>query len=106
GLSITVSSGPRVLSYELGQLEAHSSKLFYILLCILFCYLPFLKRTAAISCLFSFFFLLFAGSALAQYKVKGTVYDSSRHYRIEAVTVMSTGGRMTMTDTLGHYEIA
>ena len=26
-------------------------------------------------------------------------------YRIEAVTVMSTGGRMTMTDTMGRYQI-
>ncbi|MFL5774146.1 MAG: hypothetical protein ACJ75F_13375 [Flavisolibacter sp.] len=49
---------------------------------------------------------LFAGSsAIAQYKVKGTVYDSSRIYRIERVSVMSTSGRITMTDTLGHYEI-
>jgi hypothetical protein len=43
--------------------------------------------------------------AAAQYKVKGTVYDSSRIYRIEAVTVMSTGGRITTTDSLGRYEI-
>jgi hypothetical protein len=64
-----------------------------------------LKRTAAISFLFSFFFLLLAGSASAQYKVKGTVYDSSRIYRIEAVTVMTTGGRITMTDSLGHYQV-
>jgi len=41
----------------------------------------------------------------AQYKVKGTVYDSSRIYRIEAVTVNSTSGRMTMTDSLGRYQI-
>lgn len=41
----------------------------------------------------------------AQYLVKGTVFDSSRLYRIEAVTVMSTGGRMTMTDSMGHYQI-
>src|SRR5438309_491481 len=26
-------------------------------------------------------------------------------YRIQAVTVMATNGRMTMTDTLGHYQI-
>ena len=41
----------------------------------------------------------------AQYKVKGTVFDSSRIYRIEAVTVMSTNGKMTMTDSLGRYQI-
>ena len=53
----------------------------------------------------AFFFLVIAGTAVAQYKVKGTVYDSSRIYRIEAVTVMSTGGRITMTDSLGRYQI-
>jgi hypothetical protein len=54
----------------------------------------------------AFIFLLFAAcSASAQYQVKGTVYDSSRIYRIEAVTVMSTSGHITMTDTLGHYHI-
>jgi hypothetical protein len=46
-----------------------------------------------------------AGVCSAQYKVKGTVYDTSRIYRIEAVTVMSTNGKMTMTDSLGRYEI-
>lgn len=33
------------------------------------------------------------------------MYDTSRIYRIEAVTVMSTNGKMTMTDSLGRYEI-
>jgi hypothetical protein len=47
-----------------------------------------------------------AGVCCAQYKVKGTVYDTSRIYRIEAVTVMSTNGKMTMTDSLGRYEIS
>ena len=37
--------------------------------------------------------------------MKGTVFDSSRLYRVEAVTVMSSGGKMTMTDSLGHYQI-
>ena len=55
--------------------------------------------------LFFFLFILFTGTVSAQYKVKGTVYDSSRIYRIEAVTVMSTGGKMTMTDSMGHYQI-
>jgi hypothetical protein len=41
----------------------------------------------------------------AQYKVRGTVYDSSRFYRIDAVSVMTTGGRATMTDSMGHYQI-
>ena len=41
----------------------------------------------------------------AQYKVKGTVYDSSRLYRIESVTVLSTGGKVTATDSLGRYQL-
>ena len=50
-------------------------------------------------------FLLMAGEADAQYKVKGTVYDSSRVYRIEAVTVMTTAGRLAMTDSMGRYSV-
>jgi hypothetical protein len=65
---------------------------------------PCLKKTAHINFLLAFL-LLFAGSAVAQYRVKGTVYDSSGVYRIEAVTVMSTGGRISMTDSAGHYQI-
>jgi len=64
-----------------------------------------LKQKAHIKFFTAFLFVLIAGTASAQYKVKGTVYDSSRVYRIEAVTVVSTGGRMTMTDSLGRYQI-
>jgi hypothetical protein len=39
----------------------------------------------------------------AQYKVKGTVYDKSRTYPIEAVSVMSTSGRFTTTNAEGVY---
>jgi len=41
----------------------------------------------------------------AQFKVKGTVYDSSRLYALEAVTVLSTGGKGTFTDPKGNYEL-
>jgi hypothetical protein len=54
----------------------------------------------------SFLFIFLAGTVSAQYRVKGTVYDSSRSYRIEAVSVMSTNGRMAITDSLGRYQIA
>jgi hypothetical protein len=65
-----------------------------------------LKQSAAhTGLLLAFGLILFAGTVSAQYRVKGTVYDSSRIYRIEAVTVMSTGGRMTMTDSMGRYQI-
>lgn len=50
---------------------------------------------------------IFGGAltARAQYQVKGTVYDSSRTYPIESVSVMSTGGRATVTDSLGRYQL-
>jgi len=48
---------------------------------------------------------LIAASANAQYKVKGTVYDSSRFYPLEAVTVLSTSGKGALTDISGNYEI-
>lgn len=35
----------------------------------------------------------------------GTVYDSSRNYPMESVTVLSTSGKGTMTNAEGHYEI-
>jgi hypothetical protein len=51
--------------------------------------------------------LLFAGaSADAQlYKLRGTVYDSSRLFPMEAVTVQSTSGKGTITNIEGHYEL-
>jgi hypothetical protein len=52
-----------------------------------------------------FVFIAFTNNALAQYKVKGHVLDSSRTYPIERVTVMSTGGAMSMTDSMGAYAI-
>ena len=39
------------------------------------------------------------------YKIKGFVYDSSRNYPLEAVTVLSTSGRGTYTNADGFYEI-
>ena len=56
----------------------------------------------------AFFILLFTilgGTASAQYRVKGHVLDSSRTIPIEAVTVQSTAGHMTMTDSTGAYTI-
>jgi hypothetical protein len=47
-----------------------------------------------------------AHSALAQqYKIMGTVYDSSHNYPMESVSVLSTSGKGTMTNAEGHYEI-
>jgi len=42
---------------------------------------------------------------LGQYKIRGTVYDSTRNYPVELVTVLSTSGRGTVTNANGEYEI-
>jgi hypothetical protein len=39
------------------------------------------------------------------YKVRGYVYDSSRNYPLEAVSVLSTSGHGTITNADGFYEI-
>jgi hypothetical protein len=44
-------------------------------------------------------------SAQQWYKIKGTVYDSSRNYPVELVTVLSTSGKGTVTNSAGQYEI-
>jgi hypothetical protein len=54
---------------------------------------------------FAFLFVLLAMPGHAQFKVKGTVYDSSRLYPLESVTVLSTGGKGTFTDSTGNYEL-
>ncbi|MCU7551233.1 carboxypeptidase-like regulatory domain-containing protein [Chitinophagaceae bacterium LB-8] len=50
--------------------------------------------------------LLIASQAQAQYKVQGTVYDSSRSFPMISVSVMSTSGNGTVTDANGHYSIS
>lgn len=42
---------------------------------------------------------------MAQYRIQGNVYDSSRTYPLEAVSVMATNGNGTTTDSNGHYSI-
>ena len=64
-----------------------------------------MKAPVRYTVLFFLLLLCSAGKALAQYKVKGYVLDSSRTFPIEAVTVQSTGGRVTSTDTTGRYVI-
>jgi hypothetical protein len=50
--------------------------------------------------------LLMAKPAAAQfYKIKGTVYDSSRKSPMESVTVLSTSGKGAFTNAQGFYEI-
>lgn len=49
--------------------------------------------------------LLRTVSAQAQYKIKGTVYDSTRTFPLELVSVLSTSGRGTITNSNGEYII-
>jgi hypothetical protein len=49
--------------------------------------------------------LLYAKPAMAQYKIQGTVYDSSRLYPLEAVTVLATNGKGAVTNADGRYSI-
>jgi plasmid maintenance system killer protein len=51
-------------------------------------------------------FLLAAHQLQAQYKIQGTVYDSSRSYPMVSVSVLSTNGNGAVTDANGHYSIS
>ena len=45
------------------------------------------------------------GAAFGQYKIRGTVYDSSRNYPMEAVSVLSSSGKGAVTNSQGVYVI-
>lgn len=49
--------------------------------------------------------VLLCRTAIAQVVVKGTVYDKLARYGIPHVSVLSTSGVGTATDSLGHYSI-
>lgn len=51
------------------------------------------------------FICLAAWPVAAQYKIQGTVLDSSRTYPLEAVSVLSTNGRGTLTNKDGFYTL-
>lgn len=55
-----------------------------------------------IACLFLFFS---PSPVCAQYKIRGTVYDSTRAYPVGFVSVLSTSGKGTSTNANGEYEI-
>src|SRR6476620_10540467 len=75
-------------------------------ICFVIC-CKLLLKTRTIYIIFFLFttFLLVSESSFSQYKVRGTVFDSSRQIRIPAVTVMSSGGSITSTDSIGRYQI-
>jgi hypothetical protein len=51
------------------------------------------------------FFLFNSKPVCAQYKIRGTVYDSTRTYPVGFVSVLSTSGKGTSTNAYGEYEI-
>jgi hypothetical protein len=53
----------------------------------------------------SLFFLVKPTPVCAQYKIRGTVYDSTRSYPVGFVSVLSTSGKGTSTNANGEYEI-
>ncbi|MFM6925737.1 MAG: hypothetical protein ACKOU7_09580 [Ferruginibacter sp.] len=50
-------------------------------------------------------FIVTGNQLYAQLTVTGTVFDSSRRNYVENVQVESTGGKITRTDSMGHYKI-
>ena len=46
-----------------------------------------------------------AAPLCAQYKIKGTVYDSTKTFVVPFVSVLSTSGKGTSTNGYGEYEI-
>ena len=43
--------------------------------------------------------------ASAQYRIQGTVYDSSHLYPLQSVSVLATNGKGAITDADGHYSV-
>jgi len=50
-------------------------------------------------------FTLACNGAFGQLEVHGTVYDRSRYFAMPGVSVMSTAGQGTMTDSTGQYRL-
>ena len=78
---------------------------FIIALAICFVIWPLLKPHLNKLLLLLCGILLTIFQAQAQYKVQGTVYDSSRNNPMEAVSVLSTSGKGTVTNADGFYQI-
>lgn len=55
--------------------------------------------------LIAIFLLCHTKPVAAQYKIQGTVYDSSHRNPLEAVSVLSTNGNGAVTNIYGHYVI-
>jgi hypothetical protein len=55
--------------------------------------------------LFLSLFVIVARQSHAQLTVTGTVFDSSKRNYVENVQVVSSGGKITQTDSMGRYKI-
>ena len=64
-----------------------------------------LNRILLFTCTVLTIILGSASSLRAQYKIRGTVYDSTRSYAIPLVSVISSSGKGTVTNANGDYEI-
>ena len=105
-LGVSVHNERRSQNFPLNIAIAGCSSLSYHLEFVLL--LAFLVVKISVRYITFFFFLFLLASApaaMAQYKVKGHVLDSSRIFPIELVTVQSTNGKMVVTDTAGFYTI-
>ncbi len=68
--------------------------------------MPHLRRLCTYLILLVFLQFLFSGSVSAQqFYLKGVVYDSTRFFPLESVTVLSSAGRGAVTNAQGKYEI-
>ena len=50
-------------------------------------------------------FLVASKAGAQSFKLRGTVYDSTKTYPVISVSVLSSSGKGTVTDIYGHYEI-
>ena len=55
--------------------------------------------------IFFTFYFFSAAEIVAQVTVTGTVYDASKKNQVENVVVKSSAGKLTITDSLGRYQI-
>ena len=65
----------------------------------------YLSRLLQKKPLFTIALVLAVQAVIGQVQINGTVYDKSLQYAMRGVSVMSTSGAGTMTDSLGHYHI-
>lgn len=83
--------------------NGRQSAILHFLLHFLLLLAPLLMLRGTI---ISLFCMILAAPAVAQlYPIRGTVYDSSRNYPLEAVSVLSSSGKGTSTNADGNYEI-